>query len=152
MAIRHSRLIAGMAAAWEAEVVSSRVLAALADRISNPKQQARISVLAAFCRAHASRVLARLSAIGRSPLPVPPEQVSLDDDLGIALRREATSAHSAASHYEFLAQLAREKLDLSSAWVCELNRTEEEDRSLELLEIAKSEDGRIWQAPLLHFP
>ncbi len=36
-----------------------------------------------------------------------------------------------------MAELARREADLSSAWVCELNRSEEEDRSVELLKLAQ---------------
>ncbi|MFP2901105.1 hypothetical protein [Corallococcus sp. 4LFB] len=33
--------------------------------------------------------------------------------------------------------MARQHADLSSAWVCELNRTEEQDRARELLALAE---------------
>lgn len=145
MGARHTRLAAALAAAWEAEVVSARTLTELAERMSDPRVGARLRVLAAFCRAHASRLLARLAALGRGPLPVPPECCVIEvDDLGAALRREAAFARICAHRYETLAQVARSQADLSSAWVCELNRTEEEDRALELLRLAE-EQG----APLL---
>ena len=94
-------------------------------------------VLAAFCRAHASRLLARLAALGRGPLPVPPEDVELGADLALELRKEGVFARTAANRYEGTAELARQHADLSSAWVCELNRTEEQDRSRELLILAE---------------
>jgi hypothetical protein len=135
MGARHTRLAAALAAAWEAEVVSARTLTELAERISDPRLGARLRVLAAFCRAHASRLLARLAALGRGPLPVPAESEEDLGDVEAVLRKEAHFARVCAGRYETLAQLARNQADLSSAWVCELNRTEEEDRALELLRL-----------------
>jgi hypothetical protein len=135
MGARHTRLAAALAAAWEAEVVSARTLTELAERVGDPRLGARLRVLAAFCRAHASRLLARLAALGRGPLPVP-QDLDLDmDDIEGVLRKEAAFAKVCAGRYETLAQMARNQADLSSAWVCELNRTEEEDRALELVRL-----------------
>ena len=78
MGTRHSRLAAALAAAWEAEVVSAKTLTTIAESCGDVRMKARLLVLAAFCRAHASRLLARLSAMGRGPLPVPPEEVEVD--------------------------------------------------------------------------
>ncbi|WNZ65356.1 hypothetical protein QEG98_18050 [Myxococcus sp. MxC21-1] len=91
MGARHTRLAAALAAAWEAEVVSARRMTALAERIADARVRARLMVLAAFCRAHASRLLARLAALGRGPLPVPPEDIELDSDTLLELRREGPS-------------------------------------------------------------
>ncbi|WP_395847478.1 hypothetical protein [Cystobacter fuscus] len=109
----------------------------LAERLGDSRGRARLMVLAAFCRAHASRLLARLAALGRGPLPVPPEDITLDDDTVRELRREGAFARASAARYEATAELARQHADLSSAWVCELNRTEEQDRSRELLALAE---------------
>jgi hypothetical protein len=130
-------LAAALAAAWEAEVVSARRMTALAERVGDPRARARLMVLAAFCRAHASRLLARLAALGRGPLPVPPEDIEVGSDLAHELRREGAFARTAAARYEGTAEMARQHADLSSAWVCELNRTEEQDRSRELLSLAE---------------
>lgn len=137
MGSRHTRLAAALAAAWESEVVSARTLAALADRTDEPHIKARLMVLAAFCRAHASRLLARLSSLGRGPLPVPPEELPTTADFRAALLKEAHFAKVSAQRYETMAELARREADLSSAWVCELNRSEEEDRGNELLKLAQ---------------
>lgn len=137
MGARHTRLAAALAAAWESEIVSARRMSALAERVGDARARARLMVLAAFCRAHASRLLARLAALGRGPLPVPPEDIELDPDLVLELRREAAFARASASRYESTAELARQHADLSSAWVCELNRTEEQDRSRELFALAE---------------
>ena len=137
MGARHTRLAAALAAAWEAEVVSARRMTALAERVADPRARARLMVLAAFCRAHASRLLARLAALGRGPLPVPPEDVDVGPDLALELRREGAFARTSAARYESTAEMARQHADLSSAWVCELNRTEEQDRSRELLSLAE---------------
>jgi hypothetical protein len=144
MGARHTRLAAALAAAWESEVVSARRMTALAERVEDPRSRARLMVLAAFCRAHASRLLARLAALGRGPLPVPSLDVEPSADLLGELRREASFARTSASRYETVAEMARTQADLSSAWVCELNRTEELDRSRELFALV--------QGPLAHAP
>ena len=136
MGARQGRLAGALAAAWEAEVVSARALTAMADLASDAKLKARLMVLSAFCRAHASRLLTRLSAMGRGPLPVPPDHVEIDEELPAALRREAVAARAAAVRYEIMASSARNQSDLSSAWVCELNRGEEEGRASELVRLA----------------
>lgn len=137
MGARHTRLAAALAAAWESEVVSARRMTMLAERLGDSRGRARLMVLAAFCRAHASRLLARLAALGRGPLPVPPEEITLDPDTIMELRREGAFARASAGRYESTAELARQHADLSSAWVCELNRTEEQDRSRELFALAE---------------
>jgi hypothetical protein len=137
MGARHTRLAAALAAAWESEVVSARRMTMLAERLGDSRGRARLMVLAAFCRAHASRLLARLAALGRGPLPVPPEEINLDVDTVMELRREGAFARASAARYESTAELARQHADLSSAWVCELNRTEEQDRSRELFTLAE---------------
>ncbi len=137
MGTRHSRLAAALAAAWEAEVVSAKTLTTIAETCGDVRLKARLLVLAAFCRAHASRLLARLSAMGRGPLPVPPEEIDVHPDLRQALQEEALSARSSAARYEEMAEAARMQADYSSAWVCELNRAEEEDRAAELTKLAE---------------
>lgn len=139
MGSRHGRLAASLAAAWEAELVSAKTLSTIAERSDDVRLKARLLVLSAFCRAHASRLLARLSAMGRGPLPVPPEEVDVEPELRLALVEEAASARSSAGRYEEMAEAARLQADYSSAWVCELNRAEEEDRAAELVKLA---DGR----------
>lgn len=138
MGARHSRLAAALAASWEAEVESARLLDALSERMPDPRSRAKLRVLAAFCRAHASRLIARLSALGRGPLPVPRERELKQGSIAQLLLREAAFARASAAHYESTAQLARQQADLSSAWVCELNRTEEEDRAGELSALARA--------------
>jgi len=148
MGARHTRLAAALAAAWEAEVVSARTLAALGERFEDPRLKARMRVLSSFCRAHASRLMARLSALGRGPLPVPTEDVDVDSDIIELLRREAVAARTAAIRYASMADLARSQADLSSAWVCELNRSEEEDRATELLMMAQAGTGATTEPPI----
>lgn len=143
MAARHSRLGATLAAAWEGEVVSSLTLAGLAAGTCDVRARARLMVLSAFCRVHASRLMARLTAMGRGPLPVPPEEILPGEDFCEAILDEAKVAHASATRYEQIAALAREQADLSSVWVLELNRAEEEDRARELERLASNlkEDG-----------
>lgn len=144
MGARHGRLAAALAAAWEAELVSAKTLTVIAERSQDVRLKARLLVLAAFCRAHASRLLARLSAMGRGPLPVPPDEVEVVEDLRQALLAEAVGARTAAARYEEMAENARQQADYSSAWVCELNRAEEEDRAQELSRLA---EGRLPEQP-----
>ncbi|MGQ0504630.1 MAG: hypothetical protein ACT4TC_04865 [Myxococcaceae bacterium] len=138
MGARHSKLAAALAAAWEAEVVAARRLCALAERSGDPYISARLTVLSAFCRAHASRLLARLSALGRGPLPVPDAPEGPNPFFLDAILEEASVARLAAIRYASMAELARSQHDLSSAWVCELNRSEEEERGAELLRLAQA--------------
>jgi hypothetical protein len=120
-----TRLRAALAAAWEAEVISARRLQTAAEEAAPGADRARLLMLAAFCRSHAARLVARLSTIGSCPLPVPPEHVQADPDLSRELRRQARTARHAAARYAALAEASRAREDISSAWVCELNRAEE---------------------------
>lgn len=120
----------------------------LSDRAYDPRVRARLLVLAAFSRAHASRLLARLASLGRGPLPVPPAELTLSDDFTQALEYEAANAKTAGSRYNAMATLARNEGDLSTAWVCELNRAEEEDRAQELLRLAHGGVDMLEQAPV----
>jgi hypothetical protein len=138
MSSQPRRLSAALAAAWEAEVNAARTLSALGESLGDPNLRARLLVLAAFCRAHAARLLSRLSTMGRCPLPVPVEYVTLEADVAGMLGREAELARTRAHRYHALASLARAESDMSSAWVCELNRIEEEELSSELGKLSRS--------------
>jgi hypothetical protein len=133
----HRRLAATLAAAWEAEVTAAQRMTALAEQVPAPGPRARLLVQAAFCRAHASRLLARLSTQGRGPLPVPPVQPEPTQGALEAILLESRLAQDAASRYGAAARAARSQGDLSSAWVCELNGTEEADRAAELRALAR---------------
>lgn len=128
------RVYEALAVMWEAEVVSARRMTALAERLPDPRERARVMVLAAFCRAHASRLHARL-AKRAGPVPVVDES-HVSTTIHVALRDEADFARRMADRYEMLVELARQHSDLSTAWVAELNRTEEEDRARELMTLA----------------
>ncbi|HEY8206161.1 MAG TPA: hypothetical protein VIG99_01680 [Myxococcaceae bacterium] len=141
------RLAAALAAAWEAEVTSARRMAALAERIPVAALRSRLLVQSAFCRAHACRLLARLSTHGRGPLPVPPASPELPPGLGEALLKESRQAKDASARYRTAADLARKHGDLSSAWVCELNGHEEEERASQLLMLAREVAGADLQEP-----
>ena len=131
------RLAAALAAAWEAEVTAAQRMASLAERLLAPSVRSRLLVQSAFCRAHACRLLARLSTHGRGPLPVPTSEEAPRAVLVEALVEEARLAKDAATRYRAAADLARKQGDLSSAWVCELNGTEEADRATQLLAMAR---------------
>ena len=128
---------AALAAAWEAEVMSARRLQSMAERAPS-RDRARLLALAAFCRSHAARIVARLSTLGSCPLPVPPDGVALDSDPTRELRAQARSARLAAARYASLAEASHARADISSAWVCELNRAEEVElaEALEALGLA----------------
>ena len=130
------RLTAALAAAWEAEMLSVLALESLAERGPEPGTRARLLALAACCQAHASRLLARMAAIGGGPLPVPPDEVAAEGSFWQDLEAEAARARGCAERYAAMANLARKALDPSAAWVCELNRAEELDRANELSELA----------------
>ena len=68
---------------------------------------------------------------------MPALDTELSADLLVALRREASFARTSAARYEQVAEMARTHADLSSAWVCELNRTEELDRARELFALVQ---------------
>jgi hypothetical protein len=131
-----TRLTASLAAAWEAEMLSLLTMELLAERAPDGTTRTRLGALAACCQAHASRLLARIAAIGGGPLPVPPDEVQLPRDYGQAMRQEAERSRCAAERYSMMANLARKAMDPSAAWVCELNRAEELDRAFELSELA----------------
>lgn len=131
-----SRLTATLAAAWEAEMLCILALEKLVERAPDSRVRSRLSALAAGCQAHASRLLARMAAIGGGPLPVPPDEVELPASFSEAVREEAERARNAAERYAMMANLARRAMDPSAAWVCELNRAEELDRANELHDLA----------------
>jgi hypothetical protein len=132
----HRRLSAALAAAWEAEVTAAQRMTALADRMPGTAFRSRLLVQSAFCRAHACRLLARLSTHGRGPLPVPEVPAEPSPVATEALLEEAMLARDAAARYGAAAELARQQGDLSSAWVCELNGTEESERATQLQAMA----------------
>jgi hypothetical protein len=136
LSARHTKLAALLAAAWEAEVGSARRLSELAERASDRRIRARLLVLAAFCRAHASRNLSRLVALGQGPLPVPDYRSDMETVVE-GLHHEEGLARILAERYRVMATLARQQGDLSTSWVCELNRSEEEDRADELAGILR---------------
>ena len=124
-AVQRKPLTGLLAAAWKVESEMTEALIEVADATTDRARSARLRVLSAFCRAHSSRLLARLSAIGKGPLPVPQK---IPADLTV-LKREAGRL---AKRYFEMAELARTQSDLSSAWTCELNRVESEDMLKEL--------------------
>lgn len=132
-----------MAAAWDAEVVCARRLGVIAERVDDAGIRARLLLLSAFSRAHASRILARLASLGRGPLPVPDEDIDEDEDVGLALMELSLQARHAARRYESMAHLARNQADLSSAWVCELNHSEEQDMAIELARLQQEGAGTL---------
>jgi hypothetical protein len=137
MAVLQTRLAAALAAAWEAEVVAQRVMTELAETVQERRCRSRLLVLSAVCQAHASRLLGRLASIGAGPLPVPPDDLEIPPDLADALRKEGLRARCSAVRYAQVAETCRRTNDPAAAWVCELNRAEEEDRAAELLAMAE---------------
>ncbi|MBM4380012.1 MAG: hypothetical protein FJ086_12065 [Deltaproteobacteria bacterium] len=132
---------AALAAAWEAEVVSARRLQSRAER-APARDRARLLALAAYCRSHAARIVARLSTLGSCPLPVPPEGVALAPDPSCELRAQARCARRAAARYASLSEASRARSDVSSARVCELNRAEEVELAEALEGLGLAERGR----------
>jgi hypothetical protein len=144
----HRRLSAALAAAWEAEVTAAQRMTAVAERVPITAIRSRLLVQSAFCRAHACRLLARLSTHGRGPLPVPELPAEPSPVVTEALVEEARMARDSAARYGVAAELARQQGDLSSAWVCELNGTEETERATQLLAMARELERRQQQEDL----
>ncbi len=142
-----SRLTAALAAAWEAEMLSVLTLETLSERSLDVRTRARLAALASGCQTHASRLLARLAAIGGGPLPVPPDDLVLPERLSEALNEEAARCRASGERYSQIANLARKAMDPSAAWVCELNRAEELDRSVELADLSARHAERDFLAP-----
>jgi len=109
----------------------------LAETVQDRRCRSRLLVLSAVCQAHASRLLGRLASIGAGPLPVPPDDLEIPPDLAEALRKEGLRARCSAVRYAQVAETCRRTNDPAAAWVCELNRAEEEDRAAELLAMAE---------------
>lgn len=134
-------LYARMASACSSAGVSDLKLRSLAQRVGDRRVSARLNVLASFCRSHKQRLLVRMQAQRKLTL-VPADGVvpessapKLSGDVVAELRSEAEVAKTHALYYEETANLARQHADLSIAWVCDLNRTEEQDRARELLSL-----------------
>lgn len=117
--------------------MTDRRLTVLAARIHDARLRSHLLAQAAFCRAHASRLLSRLSALGRGPLPVPPSEVEVPPQVWVALLEEGRAAGDAAVRYRAMADAARRQGDSSSAWICDLNHSEELDRMAELRRLAE---------------
>lgn len=132
---RHTRLAAVLSSMWGACIIDARTLAAWAVRCPHDNIRARVLNVAGVRRAHASRLLARLAALGRGPLPVPMEApTSLP-----SLSASAAMARTLATICERADKMAVEHEDLSTAWVFRLMRTECIDGALELNAIANDQ-------------
>jgi hypothetical protein len=127
-----------LAAAWKAEMVEMLTLQALAQMAREPRLQTRIASWANVAKAHTSRLLTRIAALGGGPLPVPPDEVEVTQSLCEALAAESDSARFSAERYAVIALAARKIFDPSTAWICELNRAEELERANELSEFAQT--------------
>lgn len=112
------KLAAAFAAVWEAEMAMADRIARAAEIEPSSTRKVRLTMEAAFCRAHAARCKARLEALGAKMMPVPSEPGEPD------LLRDAQFARKMADRYDALGKESRAACDVSSAWVCELNRAE----------------------------
>lgn len=129
---------AALAGMWAESRGAALRLDALAGREEDgSRRRAYVAVQAAFCRAHAARIGARLQQLKATLMPCAAEAPPVGGDRYAALRREARLAREFASRFEDLAEMAREHADLSTAWACDLSRTEELDRALILVELAQ---------------
>ena len=130
------RVTAMVAAAWKAEMVEMLTLQALAQKAREPRLSARISSWASVAKAHTTRLISRIAALGGGPLPVPPEEVEVTVPLDEALAAEIENARYSAERYALIALAARKVFDPSTAWICELNRSEELERANEFSQLA----------------
>lgn len=102
------------------------------------RPKARLAMLCAFMRAWRSRLMARMEAHGRPLTLAPPEVL----EVGTPLQELEHLVHLCevlAERFAKAAQLAREAADLSTAWVCELNRVEALDAAGELRRMLEPE-------------
>ncbi len=132
------RVTAMLAAAWKAEMVEMLTLQALAQKAREPRLQARISSWATVAKAHTTRLITRIAALGGGPLPVPPDEVEVTQSLMEALAAESESARYSAERYAMIALAARKVFDPSTAWICELNRAEELERANEFSQFVQN--------------
>ena len=131
------KLHAALAGMWtESRGAALRLDALAGMEDEGSRRRAYVAVQAAFCRAHAARIGARLQQLKATLIPCAAEVSPIGGDRYAALRHEARLAREFASRFEDLAEMAREHADLSTAWACELNRTEEMDRARILAELA----------------
>lgn len=138
-AVSNARKTRGLLAAlWGAEMHAAERMKALGEATEHGRQRARLLVLAAFHRAHASRLYARLAAMGRPILPVPdaPQGFGTPEQ---EMRHLLGLNEALAERFGPVAQMCRDAADLSSAWVCELNRTEALDAAGELRRMLEPE-------------
>ena len=89
-----------------------------------------------MAKAHTTRLISRIAALGGGPLPVPPEEVEVTVPLDEALAAEIENARYSAERYALIALAARKVFDPSTAWICELNRSEELERANEFSQLA----------------
>jgi hypothetical protein len=97
--------------------------------------RSRLTILAAFCEAHTQKIEGRLVHHG-VPMRLVLREQPLPESLVAALRDEAVDADIAARSLEQVAKQARADNDPATSWVCELSRTEEEERAVELRQMA----------------
>lgn len=145
---RHGPLAAQLAVLWEASVYAGRCHIALAEVVGDARCRARLMVLAAFSRAHASRLLAHLAGMGRGPLPVPREETpAIGTDIVGALRAAAADAATLERRFARCFEAATTANDLSAAWLCRLNETEERDAARELAAMARMLEEKTGRQP-----
>ena len=128
------RVRALASALWEAEITQARMLSSWADTTRSQTARARVLVLASLHRLHASRLLARMAALGRAPIPVPHDPPAL-----FSLSDCASMPRAMAERCENLKEAAAPCADLSTGWVADLNRTENFDSYRELAMLAEAE-------------
>lgn len=126
-------LVVKLAALYEGALSAAARIRLLTERHSDARTRVRLSVQHAFCRAQANRLKVRLDALGA----IYTSQLTAADTIASvtllrALHWELAFTEVMAERSRAAAELARQQADLSSAWVCELNRTEEQDRAREL--------------------
>lgn len=79
----------------------------------------------------------------------------MEEDTASELKAQAHNARHAAARYDSMAEASRAQADVSSAWVCELNRAEEAElaEELEIMALLNREEegvertGRVTPVP-----
>lgn len=127
-----SRLIGKLVACWDVEMQVNYIVEQLLEDTRSKKQAAKLRDIAASGQGRASRILARLAALGGSPLTVPGEYEVTDPQEALKLAHKLLGCLEPA--YTAAACLARDAQHPSEAWACELNRAECLDSTADILE------------------
>lgn len=133
---RQAVLVPKLSSAWAGAKSLSVGLRQLKLSLKN-ERKGRLERVAISCDKICSRLLARMAALGGSPIPaIGDERYDLQAEPSPALAQLASEARFNAAKSRAMANLARDYRDQSAAWVFELS-------AAELLDVAADLDSVI---------